>query len=70
MEKRLSVREARRSITQLMKGNEAVAIGDAYKLRAIIVPIPAWDHWNERTRHAAKRAARKAFNAALAKQIG
>ena len=49
-----------------MKGSEAIPVGDYFHLRAIIVPIPTWDTWNERSKRAALRQARAAFAATLA----
>ena len=70
MEKRTSIREARARFCELTKGSEAVAVGTAWQLRAIIVPIPQWswgDTESERKKAAAK--ARAAFNAALEAQL-
>jgi hypothetical protein len=60
-----TVREARRTLPTIMKGSEAVAVGDHYRIRAVIVPIPAWDSWNPKAKARALRLARAAFRHTL-----
>jgi hypothetical protein len=61
----LTVRQTRRTLSAIMHGSEAVAVGDHYRIRAVIVPIPAWDTWNPKAKRRALRLARAAFRATL-----
>jgi hypothetical protein len=68
VKKRTSVRDARANLSELMKGTEAIAIGDYYRLRAVLVPIPLWPFGDAEQKQAAKKA-RAAFDATLRAQL-
>lgn len=65
--KRVGVKQLRRELKSFIEGSEAVSIGDYYKLRAILVPVPQHGYGDaEKTK--AIRAAKKLFAALIARE--
>lgn len=42
---RVGTKELRRNLKGYIEGGGAVAIGDDYHVRAILVPVPSFDRW-------------------------
>jgi hypothetical protein len=59
--RRISVREARKSISKILREGKVTAVGDLYHLRGFIVPMPPHERWNPVKAHAAFNKARANF---------
>jgi hypothetical protein len=70
MTDRLSVREARRTISKILAEGKTVSIDPTYRsLRGFIVGVPAHDAWNAKEKRKALQTAKKAFRAAIAAEL-
>jgi hypothetical protein len=63
--RRITIREARKTISRILTDAETVAIGDNYRTaRGFIVGIPKHDPWNKVAKKKALSAAKAAFTEA------
>jgi len=65
--RRVGIRQLRKNLKQFIEGSEAVAIGDYYRIRAIIVPVPDCEY-GDAAKTKAIRAAKKLFAALTARE--
>lgn len=65
MSQRISVREARRTISTILASGKAVTVGPHYgSARGFIVGIPAHQEYDQEAKRKALKAAKAAFTAA------
>ena len=60
--RRIRVRDLRKNLRAYLRGGGVVSIGDAYQLRAILVPIPEHEQWSTAARRRALTEAKRQFN--------
>lgn len=58
---RIGVRILRAALKAYIDGENVIAIGDHYELRAFLVPIPKHDRWSAKERRAAIKEAERNF---------
>ncbi len=64
---RVGVKALRRNLKKFIEGYEAIAIGDYYHVRAILVPVPPAGY-GDNEKQKALRVAKQKFNALLKRE--